>query len=384
VLFLPLLVGCLSISPTLALERTFAWDANPVGENVTGYKIYYGTGTRTYTQSMDVGNVTTYSIDLPNDTQWYVSATAYKPGEESPYSNEIIVLADLGISSATNVNVTWQELIVALDKFVDTTDTIWQDTADTTWDKPVSITLTIASGIQKNVSGVPTLKAEFTLNTLSGIQKNISGVPAISLEATLNAISGIQKNITNSFNLILEGGGESVTLTVYSGRQKNISGVPSLAGEMTLNALSGIQRNVTNSPRTILDCILTPINGIQRNVSDAFSLLPAQYRMIASDGIQKNISIGVTTQNDLWVIVASGIQKNISNVPPIYIEAWMRAIDGIQKNISGAIILTVSAAGDISARYLRVVPFTSARDIVPKFAARTVAMRNKSIDLIGG
>jgi hypothetical protein len=78
-----------------------AWDAN-TASNIAGYRIYFGTSSRTgtdpnacglcgYSKMVDVGNVTTYRIPgLIQRKTYYISATAYDTsGNESTFSNEV-------------------------------------------------------------------------------------------------------------------------------------------------------------------------------------------------------------------------------------------------------------------------------------------------------
>jgi hypothetical protein len=81
---------CLAfVSICHATPTKFAWDAS--AGPVQGYKLYYGSTSRNYTVVKDVGNQTTYTVDLPEDKVNYVAATAYDAnGNESDYSNEVI------------------------------------------------------------------------------------------------------------------------------------------------------------------------------------------------------------------------------------------------------------------------------------------------------
>ena len=60
-------------SSTFAGFATLSWDPpsiNADGTTLTdlaGYKIYYGTSSGNYSQSIDVGNVTTYSVNNLTD-----------------------------------------------------------------------------------------------------------------------------------------------------------------------------------------------------------------------------------------------------------------------------------------------------------------------------
>lgn len=72
-----------------AAQVTLTWD--PVGNSrLQGYKIYSGTGSRKYATSIDVKNVTTYTVSGLNDgTNYYFAVTAYASSEESTFSDEV-------------------------------------------------------------------------------------------------------------------------------------------------------------------------------------------------------------------------------------------------------------------------------------------------------
>jgi hypothetical protein len=58
--------------------------------NATGYKVYYGGSSGNYTNSITVGNVTSFVIPgLADGTTYYFAATTYDgTGDESGFSNE--------------------------------------------------------------------------------------------------------------------------------------------------------------------------------------------------------------------------------------------------------------------------------------------------------
>jgi hypothetical protein len=79
---------------TAAAGVTLEWDAN-TEIDLKGYRIHWGTAERTYTQHVDVGNVTTYTVTGLADGTWYFAATAYNTsGIESAYSNEVFTLVN--------------------------------------------------------------------------------------------------------------------------------------------------------------------------------------------------------------------------------------------------------------------------------------------------
>ena len=80
-----------------ANEAKFAWLPN-TETNLAGYKIYYGTASRSYTNSVDVGNppavdgrVTASLSGFTGGSTYYFAATAYDTdGFESDYSTEVV------------------------------------------------------------------------------------------------------------------------------------------------------------------------------------------------------------------------------------------------------------------------------------------------------
>jgi hypothetical protein len=77
-------------------QVSLAWDApttNADGTPLTdlaGYKVYYGTASGSYSQNINVGNVTAYTISTLNDGTYYFATTAYDTsGKESGYSDEV-------------------------------------------------------------------------------------------------------------------------------------------------------------------------------------------------------------------------------------------------------------------------------------------------------
>ena len=74
----------------LAAQVRLAWDANSESD-LAGYKIYYGTSSKSYSASVDVGNVTTYTVTgLTEGQTYYIAVTAYNTSySEGDYSSEV-------------------------------------------------------------------------------------------------------------------------------------------------------------------------------------------------------------------------------------------------------------------------------------------------------
>ncbi len=80
----------------LAGEAKVSWTANTEAD-LAGYKIYQGTVSRNYTQTIDAGNTTSFTISgLSDNVEYFFALTAYDTaGNESGYSAEIsCVLGD--------------------------------------------------------------------------------------------------------------------------------------------------------------------------------------------------------------------------------------------------------------------------------------------------
>ena len=69
---------------------TLAWDAN-TETSVAGYKVGYGTGSGSYSSTVDVGNWTSVNITgLETGRRYYFACKAYDAaGKESTYSSEV-------------------------------------------------------------------------------------------------------------------------------------------------------------------------------------------------------------------------------------------------------------------------------------------------------
>ncbi len=89
--FLLLIAGVAVLSaPALAGDVTLGWDAAK-GTGLVGYKLYRGTAAHSYSTSINVGNVVTYTVTaLPAGT-YYFAVTAYSSTTETGYSNEVSV-----------------------------------------------------------------------------------------------------------------------------------------------------------------------------------------------------------------------------------------------------------------------------------------------------
>jgi sulfur relay (sulfurtransferase) complex TusBCD TusD component (DsrE family) len=73
-----------------ASSVTLTWDPS-TSTNIAGYKVYYGPASRTYTNTLDVGNATSTIVsNLVTGAIYYFTATVYDTNDlESDFSNEV-------------------------------------------------------------------------------------------------------------------------------------------------------------------------------------------------------------------------------------------------------------------------------------------------------
>lgn len=80
---------CFLVKFLLASSVPLAWDAS-TSSNISGYKVYYGNASRSYSTIKTIGNQTTYTVDGLGMGTWYFAVTAFdKDGNESDFSNEV-------------------------------------------------------------------------------------------------------------------------------------------------------------------------------------------------------------------------------------------------------------------------------------------------------
>lgn len=68
---------------------TVEWDAN-TEVDLAGYKVYSGSSSGNYDKVVDVGNKTSYTLDLLDNQDNYIVVTAYDTSNnEGEFSNEV-------------------------------------------------------------------------------------------------------------------------------------------------------------------------------------------------------------------------------------------------------------------------------------------------------
>ena len=95
ILFLALLLPCAPASSVTTAPATqsvtLLWNGNPSSDQVAGYRVYFGTASGSYSDSVVAGNVTSRTMTgLTNGVPYFFAITAYDgEGLESAFSAEV-------------------------------------------------------------------------------------------------------------------------------------------------------------------------------------------------------------------------------------------------------------------------------------------------------
>lgn len=107
--WLALAITIITISSLSMADTVFAGQAllnwNPT-TGALGYKIYYGTVSHQYSQMLDVGNVTSYTLlNLTDGSTYYFALTAYDGSTESGLSTEVsqVIQANVALSAPATI-----------------------------------------------------------------------------------------------------------------------------------------------------------------------------------------------------------------------------------------------------------------------------------------
>jgi len=89
-------------------QAALMWDPPEIATDVTGYVVDYGTASGSYTQGINVGNTTSYTVGNLSDgqTYYFVVAAYNSAGAESEYSNEVSKAMDIAQSPVLTINKT--------------------------------------------------------------------------------------------------------------------------------------------------------------------------------------------------------------------------------------------------------------------------------------
>jgi hypothetical protein len=178
-----LIVAGLTASAQGQSSVTLAWDAD-AGNNIAGYRLYDGVASRTYTNIIAVGNVTTSTVaGLAGGVTYFFAVTAVDTnGLESDYSSEVSYTVPL---SKNNPPVTAGV-------------SLWLSTAvpgvvDIGPDNPVELGVQFRSDVAGSITGIRFYKASANTGTHMGNLWTSTGTLLATATFTSESASGWQQ-----------------------------------------------------------------------------------------------------------------------------------------------------------------------------------------------
>jgi hypothetical protein len=228
--------GTLASISAFADSVMLAWDSS-VSTNVVGYRVYYGVGSRSYTNYVLVGGTNATISGLAGATTYYFTATAYDSnGIESDYSSET--------NYTTPVPVNLQPTLNALGNLT-LNQNAGQQTAN-------------LSGIS---SGSPT---EVQTLSVTAVSDNTALIPTPIVTYISPSATGTLKFTPDPTN----SGTATITVTVNDGQAQNntisrsfLVTVNSLNKAPTLNVIGSVAVNQNSGTQSV------PLSGISSGSS---------------------------------------------------------------------------------------------------------------------
>jgi hypothetical protein len=198
--------------PVHAAQVTLAWDRN-TEPDVAGYRIYYGLASDQYSNRIDVGNQTNYTVaSLADGKTYYFAATAYdRYGDESDFSDEVVIQAPVPCSFSASpasqsftadggpstINVTTQ------------TGCHWAAVSNASWLVITSNSSITGSGTA-NYSALSNSTGSTRTGTLTAAGQSIAITQSGISTYTLTASAGSNGSITPQGNLTVTPGASKI------------------------------------------------------------------------------------------------------------------------------------------------------------------------------
>ena len=237
------LVSILTPGSGLAATVTLAWDPSP-DPDLSGYKLYYGAATGTYTNSIQVGNATTATVsNLTGGVTYYFAATALNSiALESVFSAETSYTTLLPVNQQPTLN-TLANLTINEGAAAQTVNLSGISSGSAS--EPQTLVVTASSS---NTGLIPNPNVTYNSPAASG---SISFTPvalasgSATITVTVNDGGDSNNIVTRTFNIAVNSVNQSPTLNALS----NIS-INEGSGVQTVN-LSGITTGAANESQSL-------------------------------------------------------------------------------------------------------------------------------------
>jgi hypothetical protein len=217
---------------------SLAWNAS-TEQSVTGYRLYYGTASGVYTESIDVGASTTYTVQsLTNGTRYYFVVKAYTAaGLESAASNQVNGLpTNVGPSVLNPGNIT--QTAGAFLVTISASDADFDELTYSATGLPAGLAINSSTGVISGTVPAGTFTVTVTVSDGAAQASTTFTITATANAApTLSAVANQTNDTNDVVNLQLSAADPDGDVLTFSS-----TGLPS---GLTLNASTG---RITGTP----------------------------------------------------------------------------------------------------------------------------------------
>ena len=209
VLFIAFICILISTGSAFSATANLAWNSVQ-HDDLTGYRVYYGTQSNSYTASINVGKQTSYPVEgLTSGVTYYFAVTSCTPNDESDYSDEIsgafedpgsvhvTILPQEAIQGGGQWRVDggpWNESGDSVEGLDPGTHSVEFSTIDD-WGAPTAKTCTIQSGQTTYVTGEysahDTTAPTIAINYPTSQSQYVTTSNSISLKGTASDNNGV-------------------------------------------------------------------------------------------------------------------------------------------------------------------------------------------------
>jgi len=266
-----------------AQNVTLAWDAN-IETNVAGYKVYYGVGSRAYTNAINAGNVTNQTVPgLIEGTTYYFAATAYDISSiESDYSDEVTYTVPLTVQNRAPTLNALSNLTINEDAGSQTVNLAGISSGASNEIQTLAV-----SAVSSNPGLIPNPTVSYTSPSATG---NLTFTPVANangnsiITVTVNDGQATSNTVTRTFTVTVNAVNDPPTLNALSNltinensssQSVNLSGISSgAANESQTLAVSAVSSNpglipnptvIYTSPNATGNLTFTPVANANGN-----------------------------------------------------------------------------------------------------------------------
>ena len=318
------------IGSAYSAQVTLAWDPN-TDPDLAGYRIHYGLLSDQYSNSVDVGNQTNYTLsNLTDGKTYYFAATAYdRVGYESDFSNEAVFNAPP--ACAYSVSPSSQSFVSGggsgAVNVTTTSGCNWTAVSNVSW-STITSNSTVTGNGTVNYSALSNSGISTRTGTLTVAGQSITITQSGISTYTITASTGSNGSISPSGSVTVSSGGNQ-TFTITPATNYKVADVK----------VDGVSKGPITS--------YTFTNATSSHSISATFAMPS-YTITASAGSNGSISPKGT------LTVTPGASKTFTIKANWFYQIADVKVDGVSKGaITSYTFSNVTSSHSISASFLR-------------------------------